>query len=142
LFRFGLFASFCLFTVRFRFRLFLKQTIFPFIFVSLRFFRSISFISHSFSLQIFAVSLRCESSEIMPFFRFQVKQNFRFNFNFRFQSENESAPYSQVGKLLTNILFAVTFLRVLRVYPFVLATACAVYASKVLPYAAHTLAIF
>ncbi len=27
------------------------------------------------------------------------------------------------------------------VYPFVLATACAVYASKVLPYAAHTLAI-
>ncbi len=27
------------------------------------------------------------------------------------------------------------------VYPFVLATPCAVYANKVLPYAAHTLAI-
>ncbi|MFN9903348.1 MAG: hypothetical protein ACK55Z_32160 [bacterium] len=32
-------------------------------------------------------------------------------------------------------------IRVLRVYPIVLATACAVNASKVLPYAAHTLAI-
>jgi Na+-translocating ferredoxin:NAD+ oxidoreductase RnfD subunit len=48
---------------------------------------------------------------------------------------------SQVGKLLTNILLAVTISTRSPSIPFVLATACAVYASKVLPYAAHTLAI-
>ncbi len=78
----------------FRFRFFLGQAIFRFIFVSLRFFRFFSLIWRSFSLQIFAVSLRCESSEIMFFFPFQAKWNFRFNFNFRFRSENEGAPYS------------------------------------------------
>ncbi len=35
-------------------------------------------IFHLFSLQIFAVSLRCETIEIMPFFRLQAKWNFRF----------------------------------------------------------------
>jgi hypothetical protein len=107
----------------FRFRFFLGQAIFRFIYVSLGFFRFFSLISRSFSLQIVAVSLRCETRKIMPFFRFQAKRNFRFNFNFRFRSENEGAPIlrihpykimlirvrsaSQVGKLLTNILLAV-----------------------------------
>ncbi len=40
----------------------------------------------------FAVSLRCETSEIMPFFCIQAKQNFRFDFNFCFRSKNEGAP--------------------------------------------------
>jgi hypothetical protein len=83
-----------LISVRFRFRFFLGHAIFRFIFVSFRFFRFFLLISHSFLLQIFAVSLRCEPSEIMLFFRFQTKLNFRFNFNFRFWSENEGEPYS------------------------------------------------
>ncbi len=83
---FGYFRSFSL-------RIFSwSSKIFRFIFVSLRFFRFFPLISRSFSLQNFAVSLRCETSEIMPFFRFQTKRNFRFNFNFRFRSENEGAP--------------------------------------------------
>ncbi len=64
-----------------------------FFFVSLQFFRFILLISRSFLLQTFAISLRCKTSEIMHFFCFQAKRNFRFNFNFRFRSENESAPY-------------------------------------------------
>ncbi len=57
------------------------------------FFAKFSLIFRSFSLHILAVSLRCESSEIMSFFRLQAKRNFRFNSNFRFRSENEGAPY-------------------------------------------------
>ncbi len=69
LFRFAsIFRFILLISVLFRFRFFLDQTIFRFIFVPLRFFRFFLHISHSFSLQILAVSLRCETSEIMLFF--------------------------------------------------------------------------
>jgi hypothetical protein len=57
-----------------------------------RFATIFSLIYRSFSLQILAVSLRCEASEMIPFFSFQAKRNFRLNFNFRFRSENEGAP--------------------------------------------------
>ncbi len=40
------------------------------------FFASFCFISRSFSLQFFAVSLRCETSEIMPFFASKRNENF------------------------------------------------------------------
>jgi hypothetical protein len=70
-FRFILLISVC-----FRFRFFLGQAIFRFIFISLRFFRFFSLISRSFSLQIFAVSLRCETSEVMLFFASKRKEIF------------------------------------------------------------------
>ncbi len=53
----------------------------------------------------FAVSLRCETSKIMPFFCFQAKQNFRFNFNFRFRSENEGAPYTDKKENQTFLIY-------------------------------------
>jgi hypothetical protein len=78
--------------VRFRFRFFLGQAIILFIFVSLRFFCFFSLISRSFSLQIFAVSLWCEASEIMHFLRFQAKRNFRFNTIFASEAKTRAHP--------------------------------------------------
>ncbi len=62
-------------------------------------------ISRSLLLQIFAVSLRCETIKSMPFFRFQAKRNFRFNFNFRLQSENEGAPYTDKKENQTFLIY-------------------------------------
>ncbi len=87
------FAILCLYPVHFRIIFFLVRQFFGSFSLRFDFFASFCLFRSSFSLQIFAVSLRCETSEIMPFFRFQAKRNFRFNFNFRFRSENEGAPY-------------------------------------------------
>ena len=48
---------------------------------------------------------------------------------------------SQVGKRLTNILIAVTIYKISPSITFCFATACAAYASNLLPHAAPTLAI-
>ena len=48
--------------------------------VIFRFASIFSLISHSFSLQIFAVLLQCKTC----LFHFQAKRNFRFDFTFRF----------------------------------------------------------
>ncbi len=76
-------TSFCLFPFVFAWDFFFWSSNFSVHFSFTLIFHFILLISRSFSLHIFAVSLRCETSEIMLLFCFQGKRNFRFNFNFK-----------------------------------------------------------
>jgi hypothetical protein len=87
-------ASFCLFPVRFRLVFKLINKFFSSFSFRLDFFAFFSLIFSSFSLQIllFRFDVNSETNEIMPFFRFHAKRNFRFDFSFRFRRENEGTP--------------------------------------------------